>query len=54
MNANQLRPTIAMAMGWIGLALALTALAKFAGFQVPIRGDASQTALVAIACLLAR
>ena len=41
-------------IGWIGLALAVVALAKFAGLNVPIRGGISDTALVAIACLMAR
>ena len=36
------------------VAKAVVALAKFAGLNVPIRGGISDTALVAIACLMAR
>lgn len=54
MNASQARSTIAQALNWIGLALACVALAKFFGVVIPIRGDVSQTALVAIACLVAK
>ena len=54
MNANQLRSNAAMALNWIGIALSAVALAKFFGVVIPIRGDVSQTALVAIACLCAK
>jgi hypothetical protein len=41
-------------IGWIGTALAVVALAKFVGADIPIRGDVQTTALVAIACMMAR
>lgn len=54
MNASQLRSNVVMVLNWIGLALAAVAGAKFFGVVIPIRGDVSQTALVAIACLCAK
>ena len=39
-------------LGWIGTALAIIALAKFAGADIPIRGDVQTTALVALACIM--
>lgn len=54
MTGNQALAAVKQVMGYIGLALAIAALAKLAGVQVPIRGDVSQVAIVAAACLLAR
>ena len=54
MTANDAISLARQIIGWIGLALAVVALAKFAGLNVPIRGGISDTALVAIACLMAR
>ncbi len=42
------------ALGWVGLALVVVAAAKHFGFNPPMRGSVSDTALLAIACLLAR
>jgi len=54
MTANDAISTIRQIIGYIGLALAALALAKFAGFNAPVRGSTADTALVAIACLMAR
>lgn len=54
MTANDALSTARQIIGYVGLALAMVALAKFAGFNVPMRGAVSDTALVAIACLMAR
>ena len=54
MTANDAISLARQIIGYIGLALAVVALAKFAGLNVPIRGGISDTALVAIACLMAR
>lgn len=54
MTANDVLSTARQIIGWIGLALAVVALAKFAGLNVPMRGGVSDTALVEIACLMAR
>lgn len=54
MTANDALSTARQIIGYVGLALAITAAAKFFGFNVPLRGGVSDTALVAIACLMAR
>lgn len=54
MTANDAISQPMTIVGWIGLALALVALAKFFGVNVPVRGAATDTAMVAIACLLSR
>lgn len=53
MDANKIISTARQVLGYVGLALACIALAKFFGFQIPIRGSVEQTALVAIACRMA-
>lgn len=54
MTANDAIRQLRTIVGWIGLGLALVALAKFAGLNVPMRGGVTDTAMVAIACLMAR
>ncbi|MEW5705125.1 MAG: hypothetical protein AB1781_11165 [Pseudomonadota bacterium] len=56
MQLDQLLTPIRQALGYIGLALAVVALAKFfgVGIQAFGRGDTATTAMVAIACLLSR
>lgn len=54
MTANDAISQLRTIVGWIGLALALVALAKFFGVNVPVRGSTTDTALVAVACLLSR
>lgn len=54
MTANDALSTARQIIGYVGLALAMVALAKFFGFAIPMRGSVSDTALVAIACLMAR
>lgn len=54
MTANDALSTFRQIIGWIGLVLAVLAMAKYFGFNAPIRGSTADTALVAIACLLSR
>lgn len=54
MTANDALSTARQIMGYIGLALACVALAKFAGLNVPLRASTNDCALVAIACLMAK
>jgi uncharacterized membrane protein len=54
MNHAQVKQTIGTVLGYVGLALAAAALAKYFGMQVPIHGGVQETALVAMACLMAR
>jgi len=54
MTASDAISQLRTIVGWIGLALALAALAKFFGLNVPLRGSTADTAMVAIACLLSR
>lgn len=54
MTANDALATARQIIGYCGLALVIVAAAKFFGFAVPMRGSVSDTALVAIACLMAR
>lgn len=54
MTANDVLSTARQIIGYVGLALACVALAKFAGLNVPIRAPTSDCALVAIACLMSR
>jgi hypothetical protein len=54
MTANDALSTLRQIIGYCGLALVVVAAAKFFGFNVPMRGSVSDTALVAIACLMAR
>lgn len=55
MTANDALSTLRQIIGYIGLALAAVALLKFFGVgNIPLRGGVSDTALVAIACLMAR
>lgn len=54
-TANDAISTLRQIIGYIGLALAAVALLKFFGVgNIPLRGGVSDTALVAIACLMAR
>ncbi len=53
MDINKAISTLRQALGFIGLALACVALAKFFGVQIPIRGTVEQTALIAMACRMA-
>ncbi len=54
MTANDALSTARQIIGYIGMALAAVALAKFAGLNVPMRGSIGDCALVAIACLMVR
>lgn len=54
MTANDLLSTARQIIGYIGMALAAVALAKFAGLNVPMRGSVGDCALVAIACLMVK
>jgi hypothetical protein len=54
MNQAQLKQTVGMILGYVGLALAVVALCKYFGVQVPVHGGVGDTALVAMACLMAR
>ena len=54
MTANDVLSNARQIIGYIGLALAVVALLKFFGVNIPMRGGVSDTALVAIACLMAR
>ena len=54
MTATDILSTARQIIGYIGLALAVVALLKFFGLSIPMRGSVSDTALVAIACLMAR
>ncbi len=54
MTQNDVIPVIRQIIGWIGVALAVIALAKFAGVNIPLNGDTQTTALVAIACMMVR
>lgn len=54
MTANDAIATARHIIGYCGLALVIVAAAKFFGFAVPMRGSVPDTALVAIACLMAR
>ena len=54
MSTDQVLSTARQIIGYVGLALVVVAAAKFFGFAIPMRGSVSDTALVAIACLMAR
>lgn len=51
---NQVRRTLGLVLAWVGLFLAAVTLLKFFGVHVPIKGGVQETALVAIACCIAR
>jgi hypothetical protein len=53
-DLNKVRQVAGQLLSWVGLILGIIVLAKFFGVSVPIRGGVQDTALVAIACCLAR
>ena len=52
-DLNEILRIIRTALGYVALLLAVTALAKFFGMNVPLNGDVQTIALVAIACKMA-
>jgi hypothetical protein len=51
---KQIRGTVGMVLGYVGIALVTIALAKFFGVSIPMRGSVTDTAMVGMACCLAR
>jgi hypothetical protein len=56
MNANQLKPTFNLIMGWAAFVLAILATLKLfsVGIPIQIRGSASELALVGMALALCK
>ncbi len=51
---KQVRGTVGLVLGYVGIALVTVALAKFFGVSVPLKGSATDTAIVGLACCMAR
>lgn len=53
MTPQQIEQTARTVLGYIALALALAALAKWGGVRVPVPGDVQTLALLSLACRMA-
>lgn len=53
MTAAQALQTLRTVLGYLALALAAAALAKWGGARLPISGDVQTLALLSIACRMA-